>query len=221
MLRDLRLYQLISPALPIGGFTYSQGLEWAVEARWVHDKASFAQWLDSLLAHSIATLDLPILLRLHHACGNADWLAVKQWCNYLLASRETMELRKEERQRGAALLKLLPDLGIDIPVGQRESLAATQLAGMALAATQWGISAEKACSGYAWSWLESTVMAGVKLIPLGQTQGQQLTLALAEKIPSALDFASAVSDSEIGSSTPAQAIASSRHETQYTRLFRS
>jgi urease accessory protein len=92
---------------------------------------------------------------------------------------------------------------------------------MALAATQWGISAEKTCSGYAWSWLESTVMAGVKLIPLGQTQGQQLTLAMAEKIPAAVFYANAVGDNEIGSSTPAQAIASSRHETQYTRLFRS
>lgn len=221
MLRDLRLYQLISPALPIGGFTYSQGLEWAVEARWVHDNITFAAWLDSLLAHSIATLDLPILLRLHKACEHADWPRFKLWCNYLLASRETMELRKEERQRGAALLKLLPDLGITIPAGQRESLAATQLAGMALAATQWEISAEKTCSGYAWSWLESTVMAGVKLIPLGQTQGQQLTLKLAEKIPGAVSAARAVIDSEIGSSSAAQAIASSRHETQYTRLFRS
>lgn len=221
MLRDLRLYQLISPALPIGGFTYSQGLEWAVEAHWVHDNISFAAWLNSLLEHSIATLDLPILLRLHRACEHADWTRAKHWCNYLLASRETMELRKEERQRGAALLKLLPDLGIAIPNDQRELFAATQLAGMAIATAQWGISAEKACIGYAWSWLESTVMAGVKLIPLGQTQGQQLTLALAEKIPAAVSYANAVGDNEIGSSTPAQAIASSRHETQYTRLFRS
>lgn len=217
----MRLYQLISPALPIGGFTYSQGIEWAVEARWVHDKITLAGWLDSLLQHSIATLDLPILLRLHSACKHADWPRCKHWSNYLLASRETMELRKEERQRGAALLKLLPELGINVPPDQRESLGATQLAGMALAATQWDISAEKICSGYAWSWLESSVMAGVKLIPLGQTQGQQLTLALAEKIPTALAISSTLNDSEIGSSTPAQAIASCRHETQYTRLFRS
>jgi urease accessory protein len=221
VLRDLRLYQLISPALPIGGFTYSQGLEWAVEAHWVHDKITFEAWLNGLLEHSIATLDLPILLRLHRACTTADWPVVKHWGDYLLASRETMELRKEERQRGAALLKLLPDLGVSVPAGQRESFAASQLAGMALAASQWGISAEKTCSGYAWSWLESTVMAGVKLIPLGQTQGQQLTLTLAEKIPAAVAIACDVSASEIGSSTPAQAIASSRHETQYTRLFRS
>jgi urease accessory protein len=182
---------------------------------------TFERWLDSLLEHSIATLDLPILLRLQRACETTDWPTLKHWCNYLVASRETMELRKEERQRGAALLKLLPDLGINLPASQREPLASTQLAGMALAATQWGIPAEKTCSGYAWSWLESTVMAGVKLIPLGQTQGQQLTLALAEKIPAALAIACNISDSGIGSSTPAQAIASSRHETQYTRLFRS
>ncbi len=221
MLRDLRLYQLISPALPIGGFTYSQGLEWAVEAHWVHDKSTFEGWLDSLLEQSIATLDLPILLRLHRACVNADWDGIKHWCSYLLANRETMELRKEERQRGAALLKLLPELEVGIPAGLECAFASSQLAGMALAATHWEIPACKTCSGYTWSWLESTVMAGVKLIPLGQTQGQQLVLKLATKIPSVLAVAQAVKDNELGSSTPAQAIASSRHETQYTRLFRS
>ncbi len=221
MLRDLRLYQLISPALPIGGFTYSQGLEWAVEAQWVHDKDTFEGWVDSLLEHSIATLDLPILLRLHKACADADWAGLQHWCRFLLANRETMELRKEERQRGAALLKLLPDLEIDIPSAMEEYFGSNQLAGMALAATHWRITADKIISGYTWGWLEGTVMAGVKLIPLGQTQGQQLTLKLADKIPSALAIARKVQDSEIGSSTPAQAIASSRHETQYTRLFRS
>jgi urease accessory protein len=221
VLRDLRLYQLISPALPTGGFTYSQGLEWAVEAQWVHDKATLESWLAGLLEHSMATLDLPVLLRLQQACATADWNGVRHWCSYLLASRETMELRKEERQRGAALLKLLPELEVSIPDGMENTIASSQLAGMALAATHWRIPAEQTCGGYSWSWLEGTVMAGVKLIPLGQTHGQQLALKLAEKIPSALATASQLEDFEIGSSTPAQAIASSRHETQYTRLFRS
>ncbi len=221
MLSDLRLYQLISPALPVGSFTYSQGLEWAVEARWVRDSATLADWLESQLEHSLAMLDLPVLMRLHTACVNADWQRLHTWCELLLANRETMELRKEERQRGAALLKLLPDLGVAVPGGSEDTFSCTQLAGMALAAAQWRISVEKTCSGYAWSWLENAVTAGVKLIPLGQTQGQQLSLRLADSIPAALARASALEDSEIGSSTPAQAIASSRHETQYTRLFRS
>jgi len=221
MLPDLRLYQLISPALPIGGFTYSQGLEWAVEARWVHDRDTLHAWLESLLAHSIATLDLPVLLRLQRAFDEADSMAVEYWCNYLLASRETRELRTEERQRGAALAKLLPSLGVAIPTGLEQAAASCQLAAMALAASRWEIPPEKTCGGYTWSWLESTVTAGVKLVPLGQTQGQQIVLALAEQIPATVSAALCMSDDDIGSSSPAQAIASSRHETQYTRLFRS
>jgi urease accessory protein len=221
MLPDLRLYQLISPALPIGGFTYSQGLEWAVEARWVHDRNTLQDWLESLLAHSIATLDLPVLLRLQRAFTKADRGVVEHWCNYLLACRETRELRTEERQRGAALAKLLPSLGIDIPPGLEKTTASCQIAALALAASHWQIPPEKTCGGYTWSWLESTATAGVKLIPLGQTQGQQIVLALAEKIPAAVSNAMRVRDEDIGSSSPAQAIASSRHETQYTRLFRS
>ena len=91
----------------------------------------------------------------------------------------------------------------------------------ALAASRWEIAPEKTCGGYAWSALESTATAGVKLIPLGQTHGQQVMLALAEKIPAAVNAALRVPDEDIGSSSAAQAIASSRHETQYTRLFRS
>lgn len=221
MLNDLRLYQLISPALPIGGFTYSQGLEWAVEARWVHDRQTLEDWLASLLANSIATLDLPILLRLQLAFSDNDFDSVEHWSQYLLACRETLELRTEERQRGAALAKLLPSLEVDIPAGLEKAVAGSQVAGMALAASHWGIPAEKTCAGYAWSVLESAVTAGVKLVPLGQTHGQQLVKTLAENIPAAIAHAATIHDDDIGSSTPAQAIASSRHETQYTRLFRS
>lgn len=221
MLSDLRLYQLISPTLPVGSFAYSQGLEWAVEAGWVHNAHTFEQWLDGLRTHSIATLELPILLRLQQAFKDNNDLAISRWSNYLVASRETMELRTEERQRGTALAKLLPNLDISIPVGLEKSIASTQLAGLALAANHWSIAPLKIAAGYTWSWLENSVMAGVKLIPLGQTQGQKILLCMAEKIPDTIALAAELPDSEIGSSTPAQAIASSKHETQYTRLFRS
>jgi urease accessory protein len=221
VLNDLRLYQLISPALPIGGFTYSQGLEWAVEARWVHDRHTLGEWLESFLQRSIATLDLPVLLRLQRAFDAEDHAGVEQWSRYLVACRETHELRTEERQRGAALAKLLPDLDVEIPSGLEQQVASSQVAAMALAASRWNIPAQSTCAGYTWSVLESAVTAGVKLIPLGQTHGQQLVKRLAERIPAAVDHAVTLQDEEIGSSTPAQAIASSRHETQYTRLFRS
>lgn len=221
MLADIRLYQLISPTLPVGSFTYSQGLEWAVEAQWVQDKQTLQEWLAGLLVHSIATLELPILLRLQRAINESDELTFTRWCNFLIASRETSELRKEERQRGAALSKLLPNLDIEIPSGLLSAVTSTQLAGLALAADAWKIEPQKTCCGYTWSWLENTVMAGVKLIPLGQTHGQQILFELAGRIPALVVAALETVDSDIGSSTPALAIASSRHEIQYTRLFRS
>ncbi|NQX90511.1 MAG: urease accessory protein UreF [Halioglobus sp.] len=218
---DLRLCQLISPALPVGGFTYSQGLEWAVHAHWVCDRSSFEHWLQGLLSHSLATLELPILLRLLQALDSDDKAAVIYWVKHLVASRETLELRKEERQRGAALAKLLPALGVVIPDPLATAIASTQLAGFALAAHHWAIAPAQLCGGYSWSWLENNVTAGVKLIPLGQTEGQQLLLHVADQIPAAVEAASHLADDAIGSSTSALAIASSRHENQYTRLFRS
>ena len=220
-LSELRLYQLISPSLPIGSFTYSQGLEWAIEAQWITDAPSLKEWLDSVLNHSIVTLELPILLRLLKAFHDSDEANVARWTQWLIACRETSELRKEEQQRGAALAKLLPNLGIDIPQTLALHIAKSQLTGFALAAHQWGIDAHKLCYGYCWGWLENIVLAGVKLIPLGQTDGQKLMFELAKKIPLSVEKASTLKDFDIHSSTPALAIASSRHETQYTRLFRS
>jgi urease accessory protein len=220
-LSELRLYQLISPSLPIGSFTYSQGLEWAIEAQWITDTPSLKHWLNSILEHSIVTLELPILLRLLSAFETSDEASVVRWTQWLLACRETAELRKEEQQRGAALARLLPSLDVSIPENIAMHVAKCQLTGFALAAHQWGIDVHKLCYGYCWGWLENIVLAGVKLIPLGQTDGQKIMFELAEKIPSSVEKALSLKDFDIHSSTPALAIASSRHETQYTRLFRS
>jgi len=221
MLADLRLYQLISPSLPIGAFTYSQGLEWAIEAGWIKNEQALEQWLESVLAHSVSTLELPVMIRLCRAFEGQDVEAVHYWTQFLIASRETSELRKEERQRGQALATLLPNLNVAMDDSVIEAVRSTQIAGFALAAQQFDISIQSACAGYLWSWLENAVMAGVKLVPLGQTSGQKLLMRLSERVPTAVERALAIVDDEVGSSTPALAIASSRHETQYTRLFRS
>jgi len=220
-LAELRLFQLISPSLPVGGFTYSQGLEWAIEAGWVTDTSSLKAWLHSVFTASVATLELPILMRLLDAFNNGDETSVLRWTRWLIACRETMELRKEERQRGAALAKLLPQLEIKIPDHLLSAVSSCQITGIALAASQWHIDRRQLCQGYSWSWVENNVVAGVKLIPLGQTHGQQIMLELAAGIPAAVTRVELISDADISSSTPAMAIASSRHETQYTRLFRS
>ncbi|MCD8512519.1 MAG: urease accessory protein UreF [Nitrincola sp.] len=221
MLADLRLFQLISPSLPVGAFTYSQGLEWAIETGWVSKVACLEDWLLGVLQQSVCTLELPILIRLYQAFEQQDYAQVQHWSETLYASRETAELRAEETQRGKALSVLLPSLGIEIPASSLNAVQTTQLAGMALAASHWKIPLESLCSGYLWSWIENSVMAGVKLVPLGQTQGQQLLMKLSEALPDLRTLAMNLPDDEIAGCTPALAIASARHETQYTRLFRS
>lgn len=221
MLSELRLYQLISPALPVGAFTYSQGLEWAIECGWVTTPDQLEAWLGSVLHHSVATLEVPVLARMLKATTEQDQTAFEHWGAVLHASRETRELRAEELQRGQALARLLPELGIEIPDALRHSVESSQLAGMALAAQVWEIDIRTLARGYLWSWLENAVMAGVKLVPLGQTAGQKILLNLSDQIPELLTTALELADADVGSSTPAMAIASSLHETQYTRLFRS
>ena len=217
----LRLMQLVSPALPIGAFTYSQGLEWAVEAGWVRDMDGLVDWLGGLIDDGLQYLELPLLVRLYRACEAADSAAMADWGRHLLASRETSELRAEERQRARALITLLADLGVERAVAWRDDLVHCQAAPFALAACHWEIDIEDCTLGYAWGWLENQVAAAIKLIPLGQTEGQQVQLRLAERLPAVVQGALAVADEDIGAAAPALAIASARHETQYTRLFRS
>jgi urease accessory protein len=168
---------------------------------------------------SLATLELPLLARMLDAIEAENSAELLTLAQHLLAWRETKELRLEESQRGAALARLLPQLEIELDAEQLQACKLTQLAGIAIAAHQWQIERDKLFAGYLWSWLENAVMAGVKLIPLGQTQGQQILKAMALRVEEAV--ASAKQVTEPGSVTPALAIASSRHETQYTRLFRS
>lgn len=223
---SFRLFQLISPSLPIGGFTYSQGLEWAVEAGWVNTQQTMVQWLTQMLNYSLATLELPIMARMYQAIATQDVAALDKWSDYLYSCRETKELRAEENQRGKALYTLLKQLDFQSislleTVSKNDNHKANSILGFCLAAHEWGISLADLSQGYVWSWAENLVMAGVKLVPLGQTAGQRSLLMLADQFNQALVLAQGIKDNDIGSFTPAIAIASSRHETQYTRLFRS
>ena len=221
MLPELRLYQLISPSLPVGGFTYSQGLEWAIEKGWVTTPSTLEDWLKSQMLASLTGLELPILVRIQGALEKEDYEQAQAWCNYLAASRETKELRLEEHQRGIAFVRLLPKLGITLTPALTKMVTTTQLAAFAIAVNEWKIPLLQALGGYLWSWLENAVVVGIKLVPLGQSAGQQLLMSLAESIPAAVEKALLITDQEIGSFTPAQVMASCRHEHQYTRLFRS
>ena len=220
-LARLRLMQLVSPALPIGGFTYSQGLEWAVEAGWVRDSASLEDRLRGLVDDALAMLELPVLARLYTACEQRDVQRIADWGKALYAARESRELRDEERQRARALVSLLRDLDVAEADDWRDALRHCQAAPFALAAVHWRIAREDCLLGYAWSWLENQVAAAIKLVPLGQTDGQRVQLRLAARLPGAVERALQCDDDDIGAGAPAMAIASAAHETQYTRLFRS
>jgi urease accessory protein len=217
----LRLLHLASPALPIGAFHFSQGLEYAVECGTVKDERSASEWIEGIASYGIATLDLPILLRLHRAYLEQDQTAVERWSSTLLASRETEELRAEDRHMGSALARILCDLGVCSKLTDAELVRATYVSVFARACAAWSIEERDALQTYAWAWAENQTLAAVKLVPLGQTAGQRILHALIPRLSILSQQALTLADEDIGTTNVMQTFASARHETQYTRLFRS
>lgn len=217
----LRLCQLVSPALPIGGYNFSQGLEYAIHAEWVRDEPSALQWIRGLAHHAVGTLDLPVLLRLHEAWVREDLPAVERWSRFLIACRETAELRQEDRHLGMALAKVLADLKVDRAKDWIRRGDATFATLFSLASVRWSIAAHDAACGYLWTWAENQVLAAVKTTPLGQSAGQRMLDALIREIPAIVTSAEHMPDEALGNSAPLHWIASAAHETQYTRLFHS
>ena len=212
----LRLWQLISPTLPVGAFSFSQGLEQAVESGAVADAPATLDWVTGVLEHGLAYADLPILKRVHAAARAGDAAAVERGAAALTALRETSELRLEDASIGGALTSLLQALDTPMPAA-----ALPYPCAFAVACAAWRIDADTACTAFAWTWCEAQIAAAVKLVPLGHTAGQRLLLALSEPIERAVAAASVCSDADLGGSLPGFALASMLHETQYTRLFRS
>ena len=216
----LHLWQLISPALPIGAYSYSGGLEYAIEAGWADSRDGVRDWVGTQLREVQSRLDVPVLARLHAACAADDRPAMARWNAILRASRESAELRAEDLHLGSALIRLLTDLEVPAACRLGEPRPGFALA-FALAATHWGIGLRECAEGYLWAWCENQVAAAVKLVPLGQTDGQRLLLGLIDDIGAAVDTGLGLADDEIGAAAPGVGMASALHETQYTRLFRS
>lgn len=221
----LRLLHLASPALPIGAFHFSQGLEYAVECGWVKDEASALEWIGGIASASLATLDLPVLDRLLGAWRRGDTHGVQRWNAFLIASRETEELRAEDRHLGSALLRVLAELELStkvFPLGAANTPpGVAHASAFAFACARWNIEPSACASAYAWAWAENQVIAAVKLVPLGQSTAQRMLHALCARIPLLVERAHKLTDSDIGISTALSAVASGRHETQYSRLFKS
>ena len=228
MMRDalalVRLLQLASPALPIGAYSYSQGLEWCVEAGTIRDAGAAQAWIGELLREVQATGEAPVLWRLCATSTRGDWQDFDRWHAWFRASRESSELLAETLQMGGSLARLLADLDVlDDPA--RATLARTAPvalpAAYALAARAMTVPAPDALTAYLWSWLENQVLAAMKTIPLGQVGGQKMLLALGAAIPAVVAGAQQIADDDVASFAPGLAIASARHEAQYSRLFRS
>ena len=212
-----RLLQLASPTLPVGAYSYSGGLEAAIEAGAVHDAASAERWIGDVLAFSVARMEAPILFRFIYSFEQKDSNEIEHLNIQFLASRETAELRAETVQMGYSMNRLLKDLGVgEVPVEEPSFPAA-----FAHAAVHWKIEPEAALQAYLWAWLENQVMAAVKAIPLGQTDGQRILLSLGNLLPDFAKKAVAMKDQDLGNFAPGLALLSARHETQYSRLFRS
>lgn len=215
----MRLWQLISPTLPIGAYAYSTGLEYAVEAGWVKDEVSASNWILGQLRNSFPALDIPLFFRLYAAWQNNDAAAVALWNQQLLAMRESAELRQEDLALGAALLRVLPGLTIAPPPMAHSKM--TYCCVFAYAAQTIGIDKKQAAQGLVWSWCENQVAAVMKLMPLGQSSGQRILSAAIPVIAAAVEQGMHCDDDAIGVLLPGLAIASALHETQYSRLFRS
>jgi urease accessory protein len=215
------LLRFASPALPIGTFAYSRGLEYAVHAGWVRDEETAARWILGMLSHSGVQLDGAVFTRLFTAFSVHDEAAVERWNSLLFASRESAELRMEDSQLGAALMRLLATAGSRRAARFAGRDDVCYASGLALAMVEHTVPLGAAVGALLWTQAESQTSAALRLVPLGQTSGQRILSRAAEVLPELTERALAVSDDRIGAFAPALALGSALHETQYTRLFRS
>ncbi|MBK6006251.1 urease accessory protein UreF [Ramlibacter ginsenosidimutans] len=240
----LRLIWLASPALPVGGFSYSEGLEAAVEAGLVHDEVSAGEWLAQQLHASLARADLAVVGSAVCAARANDGERLAQLDDWVRQTRETSELRQQTEQMGRSLGDWARSVGWgdagSVGWGDAGTPAMRDSAGVrfahhqptkaaertypvafATAAASTEASVRQVALAYAFGWSENMMQAAIKSVPLGQSAGQRILARLASEIPAAVDHALALDDAQRQAFTPMLAILSAQHETQYSRLFRS
>lgn len=218
------LLRLASPQLPIGGYSYSQGLEMAVENGTVKDAENARRWISDQLLLNLARFEAPLLLAHCVAAAEQDWEALLQLCAQHRSSRETRELQLESRQMGYSLKQLLLGL-VELDEPARLYLAQVEephlALGWALAARAWNIAPQDALAAWLWSWLENQLAVLMKTLPLGQQAAQRLTTQLLPVLQQAQLSASELDPQRYGSAAFGLSLASMAHERQYSRLFRS
>jgi len=219
----LRLLQLASPALPVGGFSYSEGIEAAVAHQWIHDEATAQSWLLDHLHLVQSRSELPVMAQAIPAWQQHDAPKLKQLNDWVMQTRETFEMRLQTEQMGRSLLIWLRNQADADPLHMKtcEDLPPTWPLAFALALSTHGITIRQGLVAAAFGWAENMVQAAIKAVPLGQLSGQRILAALAAEIPSAVDHAMQMTTEKRQAYSPRLAIVSARHETQYSRLFRS
>lgn len=215
----LQLIWLASPALPVGGFSYSEGLEAAVEAGLVHDEHSAGHWIVEQLHASLARSDLSVLAAAVQASRQQDAQRLAQLDAWVRQTRETSEFRQQTEQMGRSLAEWQKSLRSEPAGGERKDL--TYPVAFAVAAAPSAASPRQVALAYAFGWAENMMQSAIKSVPLGQGAGQRILARLAVEIPHAVDHALSLDDDSRQAFTPMLAILSARHETQYSRLFRS
>ena len=218
----LYFLQLVSPALPVGAYSYSEGLETLIENKIIYDVESLKHWLTQELRYGAIRLEAGVMLRSYHAVKAQDFATVAYWNDWLSATRETEELRNQSQQMGGALIRLLKELQPQVkPIITVVGNPCNYAIAFGVAASIWEINSEAVILGYLHSWLSNLITAGVKLIPLGQTAGQLLLMDLQELISTVAVEIINLDDDELSCCSWGLSLASMAHEQQYTRLFRS
>lgn len=216
---------LASPALPVGGFSYSEGLESAVEHGRVSDEPQARDWLRSQLQLSLARSELPALAAAHGAWAANDTQAAAQTNTWLRHTRESAEQRAQAEQMGRSLADWLHHGAhtADPRVAYLRAMQPSALwpTAFALAGVLAQASAHDTLLAFAWGWAENMAQAAIKAVPLGQAAAQRLLTALAADVPPAVTQALDTPAAQRQAHAPMLAILSARHEVQYSRLFRS
>ena len=219
----LQLLWLASPALPVGGFAYSEGFEAFVSRDYETSEAAASDWLVNQLHLSLSRGDLAVLSRAVPAWRCGDKARLSELNAWVLQTRESSELRMQTEQMGRSLVEWLRNDPKADP-DQVETCAAlppTYPLAFALAASGTQAGVEEVMLAFAFGWAENMTQAAIKAIPLGQSAGQRILARLAAEIPAAVEHATGLGDDERQAFCPMLAILSAQHETQYSRLFRS
>jgi urease accessory protein len=220
-----RLLAWLSPAYPIGAFSYSHGVETAVEEGLIKDRASLVTWLESVLLQGTGAVDGALFAAAWHAAASEDWPAFDAIAERAAAWRGTMEMALESRQQGGSFLSITRTAWPHASLAAAHERLGGELAlpaAVALAAAAHGIALEQALAGYLHAFTANLISAALRTVPLGQTDGQLALAALERAVNAAAQAAMVVTSlDEVGTATPLLDWCSLRHETQYTRLFRS